>query len=130
MSYLRVNLVDFESMQNRDDSLDRLNRTAGEMFPDIEMMLGIATGDKSCMTVSVYADKEKASKAIDQRDKHFSDLGGMELAVAFEGDLKAFYKKESGTVITLLDDKYCLWQSDKSDAAYTVLYDQLIKIGD
>ncbi|MBT4566497.1 hypothetical protein ACMAY7_02300 [Rhodobacteraceae bacterium nBUS_24] len=94
MSYLRVNLVDFESRQNRDDSLDRLNRTAGEMFPDIEMMLGIATGDKSCMTVSVYADKEKASKAIDQRDKHFSDLGGMELAVAFEGDLKAFYKKE------------------------------------
>ena len=89
MSYLRVNLVDFDSTQNRDDI-----PCASEMFPDIEMMLGIATGDKSCMTVSVYADKEKASKAIDQRDKHFSDIGGMELAVAFEGDLKAFYKKE------------------------------------
>ena len=46
------------------------------------------------MTVSVYADKETASKAVDQRDKHFLDLGGMELAVAFEGDLKAFYKRE------------------------------------
>ena len=94
MSYLRVNLVDFESMQNRDDSLDRINKTASEMFPDIEMMLGITTGDKSCMTVSIYADKETASKAADQRDKHFLDLGGMELAVAFEGDLKAFYKRE------------------------------------
>lgn len=94
MSYLRVNLVDFESTQNRDDTLDRINRTASEMFSDVEMMLGITTGDKSCMTVSVYADKETASKAIDQRDKHFSDLGGMELAVAFEGDLKVFYKRE------------------------------------
>ena len=94
MSYLRVNLVDFDSKQNRDDILDRIDKRASEMFPDIEMMLGIATGDKSCMTVSVYADKEQASKAIDQRDKHFSDIGGMELAVAFEGDLKAFYKKE------------------------------------
>ena len=94
MSYLRVNLVDFESMQNRDDSLDRINKTASEMFPDIEMMLGITTGDKSCMTVSIYADKKTASKAVDQRDKHFLDLGGMELAVAFEGDLKAFYKRE------------------------------------
>ena len=44
MSFLRVNLVDFESMQNRDDSLDRFNKTASEMFPDIEMMLGITTG--------------------------------------------------------------------------------------
>lgn len=94
MSYLRVNLVDFESTQNRDDTLDRINRTASEMFSDVEMMLGITTGDKSCMTVSVYADKETASKAIDQRDKHFLDLGGMELAVAFEGDLKVFYKRE------------------------------------
>ena len=94
MSYLRVNLVDFESMQNRDDSLDRINKTASEMFPDIEMMLGITTEDKFCMTVSIYADKETASKAVDQRDKHFLDLGGMELAVAFEGDLKAFYKRE------------------------------------
>ena len=63
MSYLRVNLVDFDSTQNRDDILDRIDKGASEMFPDIEMMLGIATGDKSCMTVSVYADKEKASKA-------------------------------------------------------------------
>ena len=94
MSYLRVNLVDFESTQNRDDTLDRINRTASEMFSDVEMMLGITTGDKSCMTVSVYADKETASKAIDQRDKHFLDLGGMELAVAFEVDLKVFYKRE------------------------------------
>ena len=94
MSYLRVNLVDFESMQNRDDSLDRINKTASEMFPDIEMMLDITTGDKSCMTVSIYADKETASMAVDQRSKHFLDLGGMELAVAFEGDLKAFYKRE------------------------------------
>ena len=35
-----------------------------------------------------------ASKAIDQRDKHFLDLGGMELAVAFEAELKAFYERE------------------------------------
>ena len=46
MSYLRVNLVDFDSTQNRDDILDRIDKGASEMFPDIEMMLGIATGDK------------------------------------------------------------------------------------
>ena len=94
MSYLRVNMVDFEHKQSRDDTLELINKTAGDMFPNIEMMLGIATGDTSCMTVSVYADEETATAAVDHRDIHMSKIGGMELAVAFEGDLKVFYQRQ------------------------------------
>lgn len=43
---------------------------------------------------------------------------------------KAFYKRDSGTVITLIDDQKCLWKSDKNNKSYEVLYDDLTKIGE
>lgn len=43
---------------------------------------------------------------------------------------KAFYKRDSGTVITLIDDQKCLWKSDKNNNSYEVLYDDLTKIGE
>ena len=43
---------------------------------------------------------------------------------------KAFYRKNSGIVATLIDDQYCLWQSDKDGKYEKVLYDDLIKIGE
>ena len=84
--------------------------------------------------VEIYLVNTRKIRATDFFFIVSGDVFGVKDAVkqirGFTVGTKAFYKKESGTVITLLDDKYCLWQSDKSDAAYTVLYDQLIKIGD
>ena len=97
MSYLRVNLAKTDSKQGRDEILERINNSADTMFPDIEMMLGIATGETSIMTVSIYADEEIATKAIGQRNEHMKN-NKTELEVAFEGELKAFFKKEIITV--------------------------------
>jgi hypothetical protein len=43
---------------------------------------------------------------------------------------KAFYKRDSGEVVTLIDDQRCLWKSDNDDKYYEVLYDELTKIGE
>lgn len=93
MSYLRVNMVNTESTEKRDVILDRINTKAGEMFPEIQMMLAIATGDTTAMSISIYEDEAAAGRAIAQRD-HNLDSMGTKLEVAFEGELKAFYKKE------------------------------------
>ena len=93
MSYLRVNMVSTESIEKRDEILDRINTEAGEIFPEIQMMLAIATGDTAAMSVSIYADKDAATRAIAQRDASHVQFN-TELEVAFEGELRAFYKRE------------------------------------
>lgn len=43
---------------------------------------------------------------------------------------KAFYKRDSGEVVTLIDDQRCLWKRDKDDKYFEVFYDTLTKIGE
>ena len=93
MSYLRVNMVSHDSIEKRDEALSRLNTKSGEIFPEIQMLVAIATGETSNMTISIYADEAAANRAIATRDKMMKKKG-TELEVAFEGDIKAFYQQQ------------------------------------
>ena len=93
MSYLRVNMVSHHSIEKRDEALNRLNTKSGEIFPEIEMLIAIATGETSNMTISIYEDEAAANRAIATRDEMMKKRG-TELEVAFEGYIKAFYQKQ------------------------------------
>ena len=93
MSYLRVNMVNHDSIEKRDEALNRLNTKGGEIFPEIQIFIAIATGETSNMTISIYEDEAAANRAITTRDEMMKKRG-TELEVAFEGDIKAFYQKQ------------------------------------
>ena len=93
MSYLRVNMVGHGSIEKRDEALNRLNTKSGEIFPEIQILIAIATGKISNMTISIYEDEASANRAITTRDEMMTKRG-TELEVAFEGEIKAFYQKQ------------------------------------
>ena len=93
MSYLRVNMVNHDSIEKRDEALNRLNTKSGEIFPEIQILIAIATGETSNMTISIYEDEAAANRALTTRDEMMKKKG-TELEVAFEGDIKAFYQKQ------------------------------------
>ena len=93
MSYLRVNMVNHDSIEKRDEALNRLNTKGGEIFPEIQILIAIATGETSNMTISIYEDEAAANRAITTRDEMMKKRR-TELEVAFEGDIKAFYQKQ------------------------------------
>ena len=92
MSYLRVVMVDAKTSENRDNVLNRINTKASSIFPEIQMMMAIATGETTALSISVYEDKAAASRAIVQREADKNETG-WELEVAFEGPFAAYYKK-------------------------------------
>ena len=93
MSYLRAVMVNAKTLENRDNVLNRINTRASDIFPEIQMMMAIATGETTALSISVYEDEEAASRAVTQRDAD-KDETGWELEVAFEGLLAAYYKKD------------------------------------
>ena len=64
MSYLRVVMVDAKTLENRDNVLNRINTMASDIFPEIQMMMAIATGETTALSISVYEDEEAASRAV------------------------------------------------------------------
>tara|TARA_B110000116_G_scaffold242582_1_gene231921 strand:- start:370 stop:651 length:282 start_codon:yes stop_codon:yes gene_type:complete len=86
-------MVDFDHKELRDKTLKRINETADDLYPTAEMILGIASGETSCLTVSIYPDEQTATDALMDRDKYQAQIDGAEIAVAFEGALKIFHQK-------------------------------------
>ena len=93
MSYLRVVMVDAKTSKNLNNVLNRINTKASFIFPEIQMMMAIATGETTALSISVYEDEGAASRAVAQREAD-KDESGWELEVAFEGPLAAYYKKD------------------------------------
>ena len=92
MSYVRVIMADAKTPENLAKIIEQLNK-ANEIFPEIQMLIAIATGETSNMTISIYEDEAAANRAITTRDEMMKKKG-TELEVAFEGDIKAFYQKK------------------------------------
>jgi|GEM_PF-6727185 len=83
--------------------------------------------------VEVYIVSKKSSKTWD----YFIVSGDVYGLVSTEKQIrgykvgtKAFYKRDSGEVATLINDQWCLWKRDKDDKYFEVLYDELTKIGE
>jgi hypothetical protein len=63
----------------------------------VQLIAAIATSDTSALSISIYPDKDAADIAISQRDKHHEGKA-VEVVMAHEGDLKAFFQKPAITV--------------------------------
>ena len=90
MSYLRVVMVDAKKPENLKNILHRIDTNASEIFPEIQQMIAIATGETTGLSISVYEDEAAATRAVAQRDTAM-DEDRAELEVAFEGPLAAYY---------------------------------------
>ena len=76
--------------ENLKNILHRIDTKASEIFPEIQQMMAIATGETTGLSISVYEDEAAATRAVAQRDAAM-DEDGAELEVAFEGPLAAYY---------------------------------------
>ena len=97
MAYVRINMVEFENSEAMKGNSEELNKNAGVIFPEVQLIAAIATSDTSALSISIYPDKESADKALTQRDK-YHDGRPIEVVMAHEGDLSAFYQRPSITV--------------------------------
>ena len=57
MSYLRVNMVNHDTTEERDQVFERITNKAEDIFPEIKMMISIATSETSSMSIPVYENK-------------------------------------------------------------------------
>ena len=94
MAYVRINMVEFDSPEAMKENSKELNENAGKIFPELQLFAAVATSDTSALSISIYPDKGSADKAIAQRDKHH-DGRPIEVVMAHEGDLSAFYQRPS-----------------------------------
>ena len=89
MSYVRVTMADGTTAGNLDKIIKKLNK-ANKIFPEIQMMMVIATGETSALAIAVYENEAAANKGAKQRKKFLQELDA-ELEVSFEGPLAAYY---------------------------------------
>ena len=83
-------MIEAKTNANRNNLFSRINGSAREVFPEIQQMMAMPTGDTTALVTAVYQDEAAAKRAISQRDKEF-EKSGFELEIAFEGPLKGYY---------------------------------------
>ena len=81
-----------KQLRQKENSKE-LNRNAGTIFPEVQLIAAIATSDTSALSISIYPDKQSADKAIEQRDKYHAERGNVEVVMAHEGKLNGFYHR-------------------------------------
>ena len=92
MSYVRVTMVDLKTPENLNTVINQLNQ-ADKIFPEIQMMMTIATTETTGLAIAVYEDEASANKGAKQRAEYFKQLNA-EMEVSFEGPLASYYYKD------------------------------------
>ena len=82
-------MVDLKTPENLENVIKQLNQ-ADAIFPEIQMMMTIATTETTGLAIAVYEDEASADKGAKQRAQFFKELNA-ELEVSFEGPLASYY---------------------------------------
>ena len=93
MSYVSVTMADGKTAVNLDKIIKKLNK-ANKIFPEIQMMMVIETGETTALTISVYENEAAADKGAKQRGKFLKELNA-ELEVSFEDPLAAYFYSDT-----------------------------------
>ena len=90
MAYVRKNMVEFKSFEERDRRVRKLKKNVKTVFPGIRAFASTEASETSQITMSVYDNKEAADRAVTQRD---TDLKHTDLVDIFahEGNLNCLY---------------------------------------
>ena len=82
-------MADGKTAVNLDKIIKKLSK-ANKIFPEIQMMMVIETGETTALTVAVYENEAAANKGAKQRRKFLKELNA-ELEVSLEVPLAAYY---------------------------------------
>ena len=89
-AYARINHAEFESEDALAHFEDEYNAHFREWFPDMKIAIGVRTGSKSLIMLSVYPSEEAANASLEARQKSLS---------LFRGKLRdEFYSAGNGSV--------------------------------
>ena len=66
-AYARINHAEFESEDALAHYEDEYNAHYREWFPDMKIAIGVRTGSKSLLMLSVYPSEEAANASLEAR---------------------------------------------------------------
>ena len=75
-AYARINHAEFESEDALADFEEKYNAHFREWFPDMKIAIGVRTGSKSLLMLSVYPSEEAADASLEARQKSLSLFRG------------------------------------------------------
>jgi hypothetical protein len=67
MSYARINMVEFNSVEDAVVSAGDYAENAAAEFPEAEILLSVATGNESAVVISIYPDKDAFERSAAAR---------------------------------------------------------------
>ena len=94
MAYARVTMAEFDSRAKMHGAIEELGKNMKSVFPQILMFAAMETAENSQLTISVYADKDAADRAVAQRDEAMENTGVSDL-FTHEGNVNSFYVDDS-----------------------------------
>ena len=100
MAYARVTMAEFESRAKMHGLIEELGKNMKSVFPEILMFAAMETSENSQLTISVYADKDAADRAVAQRDEAMEGTGVSDL-FTYEGNVNSFYINNSQLALLL-----------------------------
>ena len=75
-AYARINHAEFEREAALAHFEDAYNAHSREWFPDMKIAIGVRTGSKSLLMLSVYPSEEAADASLEARQKSLSLFRG------------------------------------------------------
>ena len=75
-AYARINHAEFESEDALVQFEEEYNAHFREWFPDIKIAIGVRTGSKSLLMLSVYPSEEAADASLEARQESLSLFRG------------------------------------------------------
>ena len=100
MAYARVTMAEFDSRAKMHSAIEELGKNMKSVFPEILMFAAMETAENSQLTISVYADKDAADRAVAQRDEAVEGTGVADL-FTHEGNVNTFYVDNSQLAVLL-----------------------------
>lgn len=100
MAYARVTMAEFDSRAKMHGAIEELGKNMKSVFPEILMFAAMETAENSQLTISVYADKDAADRAVAQRDEAMEGTGVSDL-FTHEGNVNSFYINNSQLALLL-----------------------------
>ena len=75
-AYARINHAEFESEDALVHFEEEYNAHFRDWFPDMKIAIGVRTGSKSLLMLSVYPSEEAANASLEARQKSLSLFRG------------------------------------------------------
>jgi hypothetical protein len=100
MAYARVTMAEFDSRAKMHGAIEELGKNMKSVFPEILMFAAMETAENSQLTISVYADKDAADRAVTQRVEAMKGTGVADL-FTHEGNVNNFYLDNSQLALLL-----------------------------